>query len=332
MWNILFAGTDRAAGLVQWTAGVVSIPGVMVLARAMGRTKPQSLFAGLLWATFPQVLLQSTTTQNDLTVAATAGSGHGGGRRGDGQLIEHVVGVGMVIHGDRVPRADLSAERTADALLDVDDVGIGVLLGLVAMRGAGHLGVSLLRCGLPAGRRILRLARRLFALAGLHLNPSDQELLDDLAELDPSALQPFVEAALTSEDVDKIGLANRLAEIDPAAALSVVHAALDANPDDRDLLLALLDLDEGAGLTRVRTALARDPHDDGLLGLLASSRFFSPASLWPRCGSMATTRTLRSCSFRFRPTPVRVPQVPYPARKNRTRPSVCCQISGPVVV
>jgi len=70
MWCILLAGSDRVAGLVQWTAGLVSMTGVAALAGCMGATRPQCLFAGLLWATFPQVLLQSTTTQNDLTVAA----------------------------------------------------------------------------------------------------------------------------------------------------------------------------------------------------------------------------------------------------------------------
>jgi hypothetical protein len=37
------------------------------------------------------------------------------------------------------------------------------------------------------------------------------------------------------------------------------------------------------------------------------------------------------CSFRKRPTPLIVPPVPMLAKKQSILPSVCCQISGPVV-
>ena len=36
-------------------------------------------------------------------------------------------------------------------------------------------------------------------------------------------------------------------------------------------------------------------------------------------------------SFRYRPAPVMVPPVPMPATKCVTVPSVCAQISGPVL-
>jgi len=43
---------------------------VFGLARVLGGSRSQAAFAGLLWATFPEVVLQSTTTQNDLLIAA----------------------------------------------------------------------------------------------------------------------------------------------------------------------------------------------------------------------------------------------------------------------
>jgi hypothetical protein len=42
--------------------------GIFGLARLIGATRPQATFTVLIWATFPQIILQSTTTQNDLVV------------------------------------------------------------------------------------------------------------------------------------------------------------------------------------------------------------------------------------------------------------------------
>jgi hypothetical protein len=48
-------------------------------------------------------------------------------------------------------------------------------------------------------------------------------------------------------------------------------------------------------------------------------------------GSAPTTTTSGLRSFRYRATPVIVPPVPIPATTTSTPPSVCSQISGPVV-
>ena len=69
-WTILFWGTDRLAGFVQWTAGLAAIAAVFGLARLLGWNRPQSAFAALIYASFPQTLLQITSTQNDLVTAA----------------------------------------------------------------------------------------------------------------------------------------------------------------------------------------------------------------------------------------------------------------------
>ena len=48
-------------------------------------------------------------------------------------------------------------------------------------------------------------------------------------------------------------------------------------------------------------------------------------------GSAPTIRTDGLRSFRYLATPLMVPPVPMPATKRSTAPSVCSQISGPVV-
>ncbi|HMN61868.1 MAG TPA: hypothetical protein PJ988_15965, partial [Anaerolinea sp.] len=69
-WSVLFWGTDQLAGFVQFSAALVTLLGVYALARLLGHNRPQGVFAALLWAAFPQVLFQSSTTQNDLVPAA----------------------------------------------------------------------------------------------------------------------------------------------------------------------------------------------------------------------------------------------------------------------
>ena len=68
-WLLLFAGNDRLVGIVQWLAAVMSGAGVYGVARCLGYTQRSSVFAGLLFLTFPLVALQATTTQTDLVVA-----------------------------------------------------------------------------------------------------------------------------------------------------------------------------------------------------------------------------------------------------------------------
>lgn len=71
-WTVLFWGTDQLAGFVQFGAALVTMLGVFGVARLLGFKRSQAVFAALLWASFPQVLFQSTTTQNDLVPAAMA--------------------------------------------------------------------------------------------------------------------------------------------------------------------------------------------------------------------------------------------------------------------
>lgn len=69
-WTILFTGSDRWVGYVQWVAVLVTAVGIIGLARLLGYGRSGSLLGGLLYLGLPVVLLQSTTTQNDLIAAA----------------------------------------------------------------------------------------------------------------------------------------------------------------------------------------------------------------------------------------------------------------------
>ncbi len=69
-WTALFLGTDRIVESIQWIGALVALVAVFGLARLAGASRPQALFSALLLATFPEIILESTTTQNDL-VAGT---------------------------------------------------------------------------------------------------------------------------------------------------------------------------------------------------------------------------------------------------------------------
>jgi len=69
-WTVLFTGTDRIVEIVQWLGALAAVVAIFGLSRMMGASRPQAFFAGLIWATFPEIILESTTTQNDL-VAGT---------------------------------------------------------------------------------------------------------------------------------------------------------------------------------------------------------------------------------------------------------------------
>lgn len=69
-WTVLFLGVDRIVEIVQWLGALAALVAVFGLARLIGASRPQALFAALVWATFPEIILESTTTQNDL-VAGT---------------------------------------------------------------------------------------------------------------------------------------------------------------------------------------------------------------------------------------------------------------------
>jgi len=65
-WTLLFLGSDRLVGIVQWLAALISGIGVYGLARFYGYNLRQSIFSSLIFLSFPLVALQSTTTQTDL--------------------------------------------------------------------------------------------------------------------------------------------------------------------------------------------------------------------------------------------------------------------------
>lgn len=70
LWTVLFWGTDQLAGFIQWTAVPVSMLAIYGLARVMGWNRAPCVFAAFIWATFTEVVLQSTSTQNHLIVSA----------------------------------------------------------------------------------------------------------------------------------------------------------------------------------------------------------------------------------------------------------------------
>jgi len=69
-WSVLFTRGDRLAGFTQWAAALASALAVIGLARLLKATRFQALFAGLVFLSLPAIVLQSTTTQNDLVICA----------------------------------------------------------------------------------------------------------------------------------------------------------------------------------------------------------------------------------------------------------------------
>jgi len=69
-WTLLFLGSDRLVGSVQWLAALISGVGVFGMARLLGYHRRPSALAALIFMSFPLVALQSTTTQTDLMTVA----------------------------------------------------------------------------------------------------------------------------------------------------------------------------------------------------------------------------------------------------------------------
>ncbi len=69
LWTVLWWGTDRLTGFVQWSAVPFSMIGIYGITRQLRYSRWQSAMTGLLWATLAQVLYQSSTPQNDLVTA-----------------------------------------------------------------------------------------------------------------------------------------------------------------------------------------------------------------------------------------------------------------------
>jgi hypothetical protein len=70
LWTILFWGSDRLIGSIQWMAALVAAVAVFGTARLLGWKRAQSAFAALIFLTFPLILLQATTPQNDIVNTA----------------------------------------------------------------------------------------------------------------------------------------------------------------------------------------------------------------------------------------------------------------------
>ncbi|MDH4177993.1 MAG: glycosyltransferase family 39 protein, partial [Thermoleophilia bacterium] len=62
--------SDLLAGIVQFLAALACAVGVYGIARRLGLTATEGAFGGLLFLTLPIVLLQASTTQNDVVVAS----------------------------------------------------------------------------------------------------------------------------------------------------------------------------------------------------------------------------------------------------------------------
>jgi hypothetical protein len=65
----LLSGGDRFAALVQWFALLGCLAGVSLIAKRLGGGRSAQLLAPLLAATVPMVVLQASSTQNDLVAA-----------------------------------------------------------------------------------------------------------------------------------------------------------------------------------------------------------------------------------------------------------------------
>jgi hypothetical protein len=69
LWMMLFSRSWLAAGLIQWSASLVGGAAIYGISLQLGWGRPGAFFAGLIWLSLPEILLQSTTTQLDLIVA-----------------------------------------------------------------------------------------------------------------------------------------------------------------------------------------------------------------------------------------------------------------------
>jgi len=74
LWTVLFSGSDRYAAFVQYGGALLGFVSIYGIAKNLGASTSQSLYAALLWGTFTEVILQSTSTQNDLIASAFTAS------------------------------------------------------------------------------------------------------------------------------------------------------------------------------------------------------------------------------------------------------------------
>jgi hypothetical protein len=70
LWSMVFLRRDTLAGYIQWFSALAGMVSIFGLARLFGSSQSRAAFASFVGLTLPIVVLQSTTTQNDLTVGA----------------------------------------------------------------------------------------------------------------------------------------------------------------------------------------------------------------------------------------------------------------------
>jgi hypothetical protein len=72
MWIMALSNGYRWLHVPQWLSGLVAALSACGLARIARHDRPQSIFSGLIYLTFPMVVLQLSTSQNDLITTAAA--------------------------------------------------------------------------------------------------------------------------------------------------------------------------------------------------------------------------------------------------------------------
>lgn len=74
LWTVVLSGSDRWVNLIQWSTVPVLMAAIAGIARQMGHTRRQAVFAALIWATLPQIFLQAVDVKNDLLLSALVAS------------------------------------------------------------------------------------------------------------------------------------------------------------------------------------------------------------------------------------------------------------------
>lgn len=75
LFTMIFAGNERFAALPQFASELALLVAIFGIARRLGFRRSEAAFASLLFATLSQVVLQATTTQNDLVLTACVVAG-----------------------------------------------------------------------------------------------------------------------------------------------------------------------------------------------------------------------------------------------------------------
>jgi hypothetical protein len=70
LWTVVFNGNDIFVEISQFSAMLTCAISVYGISRVLDRSKKSALFNSLLFLSYPIVLMQGTTTQTDLVVAA----------------------------------------------------------------------------------------------------------------------------------------------------------------------------------------------------------------------------------------------------------------------